>query len=62
MESKLLKIKPNANSRVQFDSLISFMTEKIKHPISEMVQKGYFWDSIFHEKNKGFKYIYIVIK
>lgn len=62
MESKLLKIKLNANSRVQLDSLISYMRENIEYPRSEMEQKGYFWDSIFYEKNEDFEYIYIVIK
>jgi hypothetical protein len=38
------------------------MRENIEFPKSEMEQKGYFWDSVFYEKNDEFEYIYIVIK
>jgi len=38
------------------------MRENIQFPKSEMEQKGYFWDSVFYEKNDEFEYIYIVIK
>ena len=62
MESKLLKIKLNPNSRSHLDSLISYMRENIEFPKSEMEQKGYFWDSVFYEKRDCFEYIYIVIK
>lgn len=62
MEAKLLKIKLRANSRDQLDSLISYMRKNIEYPKKEMEQKGYFWDSVFYEKNEVFEYIYIVIK
>lgn len=62
MESKLLKIKLNSNSRVHLDQLISYMRENIEFPKNEMEQKGYFWDSVFYEKHEGFEYLYIVIK
>jgi hypothetical protein len=62
VESKLLKIKLNPNSRSHLDSLISYMRENIEFPKSEMEQKGYFWDSVFFETSDEFEYIYIVIK
>ena len=62
MQSKLLKIKLNPNSRSHLNTLISYMRENIEFPKSEMDQKGYFWDSVFFEKVDKFEYIYIVIK
>lgn len=62
MESKLLKIKLNPGSRSHLDSLISYMRENIEFPKNEMEQKGYFWDSVFYERDDEFEYIYIVIK
>ena len=62
MESKLLKIKLNSNSRTKLDELILYMQENIEFPKNEMDQKGYYWDSIFYEKDSEFEYIYIVIK
>ncbi|MBL4942280.1 MAG: hypothetical protein JKY81_11530 [Colwellia sp.] len=62
MESKLLKIKLYFNSRVQLNQLIPYMRENIEFPKSEMDQKGYFWDSVFYEKDEEFEYVYIVIK
>ncbi|WP_337993082.1 hypothetical protein [Thalassomonas haliotis] len=38
------------------------MRENIEFPKSEMEQKGYFWDSVFYEKDEEYEYIYIVIK
>jgi hypothetical protein len=38
------------------------MRENIEFPKSEMEQKGYFWDSVFYEKEDKFECIYIVIK
>ena len=62
MESKLLKIKLNPNSRSDLDTLITYMRDNIEFPKSEMEQKRYFWDSVFYEKSDEFEYIYIVIK
>jgi len=62
VESKLLKIKLNPNSREHLNQLISYMRENIEFPKSEMEQKGYFWDSVFFEKDEEFEYIYVVIK
>ena len=59
---KLLKIKLKAKSRAQLDSLISYMRKNIEYPKREMEQKGYFWVSVFYEKNEEAEYIYIVIK
>jgi hypothetical protein len=62
MQSKLLKIKLNPNSRDHLDALIAYMRENIAFPKSEMEQKGYFWDSVFFQSDDEFEYIYIVIK
>lgn len=62
MESKLLKINLKLGSREKLDVLICYMRENIQFPMSEMEQKGYYWDSVFFESSPEYESIYIVIK
>ncbi|MCG7539224.1 hypothetical protein CBQ28_00465 [Pseudoalteromonas sp. GCY] len=62
METKLLKIKLNLNTRPQVDELLAYMQDNIAFPREEMRQKGYFWDSVFFAEEGGREYLYIVIK
>ena len=62
LESKLLKIKLNPNSRTHLEKLIAYMREHIEFPLAEMEQKGYFWDSTFIEQTDKADFLYIVIK
>lgn len=59
MQAKLLKIKLNPDSRPHLEKLIAYMTENRMHPLNEMKQKGYVWDSVFLDKSDN---LYIVIK
>lgn len=62
MESKLLRIKLNPNSRPHLNELITYMRDNIDYPKSEMTQKGYFWDSTFIEQTPEADFLFIVIK
>jgi len=62
MESKLLKIKLNPNSRTRVDELLEYMTSSVAGPKNEMSQKGYYWDSVFFGIEVDVEYLYIVLK
>ena len=62
MQAKLLKIKLNAGSKSHVEALIDYMQKNPQQPLSEMQQKGYFWDSVFFDTHDQTEYLYIVIK
>ena len=59
MESKLLKVKLQPNSKEKLLELVSYIKQKPSEPFSEMQQKGYFWDSFFMD---GEGFLYMVLK
>ncbi len=59
MEAKLLKIKVNPGSKTLFKQLLEYMKNHPEQPLSEMKQKGYFWDSVFYSEDN---YLYMVLK
>jgi len=59
MESKLLKVKLKPNSKPHFLTLLKFMQADPAAPKNEMLQKGYFWDSFFLDKDDN---LYMVLK
>jgi len=62
MQSKLLKIKLNPDSRGKLKDLIDYMQKNISFPKNEMAQKGYFWDSVFFDQSGEAEYLYVVLK
>lgn len=59
MESKLLKVKLRPNSKPHFFELLQFIKVNPEAPKSEMLQKGYFWDSFFLDKDEN---LFMVLK
>ncbi|MDF0532850.1 hypothetical protein PY479_01000 [Shewanella sp. A32] len=59
MESKLLKVKLKTNSKPHFFELLEFIKANPEAPKEEMVQKGYFWDSFFLDKDEN---LFMVLK
>ena len=59
MESKLLKVKLRPNSKPHFLALLKFMQADPAAPKNEMLQKRYFWDSFFLDKDDN---LYMVLK
>ena len=59
MESKLLKVKLKPNSKPHFLELLQFIKANPEAPKQEMLQKGYFWDSFFLDKDEN---LFMVLK
>jgi hypothetical protein len=59
MESKLLKVKLKPGSKAHFVQLVEYMQRNVNQPLSEMQQKGYFWDSFFISEDDD---LYMVLK
>jgi hypothetical protein len=59
MESKLLKVKLQPNSKEKLLELVDYIKQNPTEPFSEMQQKGYFWDSFFIDDED---FLFMVLK